>query len=131
MGADVVCHSCKGIYHELTDKYDPNKPLNGSMFKKKKNIDPTWFTFAEKETTQSGHLECPNCGSLYFIGGKLLLVGEAPQSKKRKSIPKEMNKTILELHDQGQSATQIAEAIGSSRQAVGRRLYDLGKGKSK
>jgi hypothetical protein len=30
-GLKVKCTTCGGVLHETTDKYDPNKTLNGSM----------------------------------------------------------------------------------------------------
>lgn len=125
--AEVICHSCKGSYHRTTSKYDyPNKPLTGDMLEAKELCHiQRWWTFPETAATKSGEIECPNCGSLYLLNGRINLVGDIEPKPKRKSIPPEMNDTILELAEEGKTATVIANLIDSSPQAVGRRLYDL------
>ena len=127
--AQVICHSCKGSYHRTTNKYDPKKALTGDMLEAKELCKmQRWWTFPETKNSTEGDIECPNCGTLYKINGKINLVGDIEEQPKRKSLSVEFNDKILELAEEGKTATIIANIIGSSPQAVGRRLYDL-KGK--
>ena len=129
--AQVICHSCKGSYHCTTSKYDPKKPLTGDMLEAKELCKiQRWWTFPETTNTREGDIECPNCGSQYKLNGKINLVGDIEPQLKRKSLSPEFNDKILELAEEGKTATVIANIIDSSPQAVGRRLYDLkGKGR--
>ncbi len=92
----VKCRSCKGVYHNLTPKFDPDKTINGSMFQARKNVtERSWWSFAEIESTGAGGCECPNCGTGYADGrGKLAceivvaMAEKLPRKKKPASQPR-------------------------------------------
>lgn len=124
--AQVFCWSCKRNYHETTDMYDEELPLTGDMLRAKDIVRKNkWATFPEKPTTRSGSIECPNCGSLYLHRGELLLDVE-PEKKPRK-IPDDYNGIIMQMTKEGKTPTDIAEQFNFTKQAVGRRIYDIRK----
>ena len=66
-GYFVRCPSCRGIFHETTDKYDPSKPVNGAMLRL---IEPyrtelNWYSFPGNDSISYACCECPDCGSQY------------------------------------------------------------------
>lgn len=125
---DVVCPSCKGSFHTLTEEYDPNRQLTGNMLTVKPEVaEKHWHSFQEVESTKVGQIECPRCGTLYMRRGKLKLREEGAAPIKKGRIPESVNSTILQLNEAGKTPTEIGDHIGYSRQAVGRRIYDLKK----
>ncbi len=74
-GYYVRCPSCRGIFHETTEKYDPSKPVNGAMLRL---IEPyrtqlNWYSFPENDSISYACCECPDCGSQYCSAdGKLI-----------------------------------------------------------
>lgn len=78
-GLKVKCTTCGGVLHETTDKYDPNKILNGSMVRL---IDPWkswgWSAFDDEtaniSTTPSVLMCCPNCSAPLVKNGRLTIV---------------------------------------------------------
>lgn len=126
--AKVICHSCRGIYYNTTESYDPDVPPTGDMFKPKKIIqDRHWFTFKPVKTTKAGDIECPACGSLYYKNGKIIT--DPPVLRKKIKIPESFNKDILRLRKEGLSPTAIGNKLGFTSQAIGRRIYDVRKRK--
>lgn len=124
--ANVFCWSCKKSLHVTTDMYDPDLPLTGDMLKAKEIVhDNHWWTFPETRTTKAGMIECPYCGSLYLKNGKLKT--DADIVKRPRKIPDEYNSIILNMTEKGYSPTEIAEKFNFTRQAVGRRIYDIRK----
>lgn len=124
--ANVYCWSCKKSLHVTTDMYDPDLPLTGDMLKAKEIVrDNKWWTFPETRTTKAGMIECPYCGSLYLKNGKLKT--DADIVKRPRKIPDEYNSIILNMTEKGHSPTEIAEKFNFTRQAVGRRIYDIRK----
>lgn len=126
--ADLICQSCQGAYYETTDAFRIGETPTGDMFKPKPIVNQRkWFSWLCLKSTALGDMECPQCGSLYYHNGVVKVEGDTENNNK--SIPDSKNELILELTEQGMTPTQIAEQIGTSRQAVGRRLYDLGRKK--
>lgn len=67
--ADVICISCAGRYHETTERYNPDLPPNGSMFRlKQQYVENGWSSFVEDESTIQDNLICPECGGSYREG---------------------------------------------------------------
>lgn len=78
-GLKVKCTTCGGVLHETTDKYDPNKTLNGSMVRL---IYPWkswgWSAFDDEtaniSTTPAVLMCCPNCSAPLVKNGRLTIV---------------------------------------------------------
>jgi ribosomal protein S27E len=78
-GLKVKCTTCGGVLHETTEKYDPNKTLNGSMVRL---IYPWkswgWSAFDDEtaniSTTPAVLMCCPNCSAPLVKNGKLTIV---------------------------------------------------------
>lgn len=78
-GLKVKCTTCGGILHETTDKYDPNKTLNGSMVRL---IYPWkswgWSAFDDEtaniSTTPAVLMCCPACSAPLVKNGRLTIV---------------------------------------------------------
>lgn len=123
----IVCQSCKKSYYETTNRFDPKLPINGSMVKSLDNLrKENLWGFPETEATKSGMMECPACGSLLYHNQRVVLEDDRPAVKK---ITPEFNDIILQRKEEGRTATEIAEEFNFSKQAVGRRIYDLKKDK--
>ena len=125
--SDVVCRSCRMICHETTHRFNPEVKCHGAMFKVKERFR-SYGPFKEVDTTQPGHLECPNCGTLYVDGGGVFcceLKGDGVAPHKSKGIDSSKNATILHMLKNGSTNTEIGNAIGASRQAVTQRLKEL------
>ena len=66
---NVICPGCKGQFHTITDKFDPDVTPNGSMFRLLPNYGPdggNWSTFPESESAEFAELACPMCGAEYL-----------------------------------------------------------------
>lgn len=127
---DIICRSCKGQFHETTDAFDPDKRAHGAMFRlKDKYIPMRWGSFPEVETTQSGHLECPNCGTLYTDGaGRVacdIAVERVSHRASSTAIPEDKNSIILQMAEAGATATEIGKVVGATQQAVTKRIRAL------
>ncbi|MCK5849606.1 MAG: winged helix-turn-helix transcriptional regulator [Kiritimatiellae bacterium] len=127
--SDVICPSCGKSYYEITGLYREGMTLHGAMFKAKDNLPVSWYSFETTKATQEGHIECPECGTNYMTNCGIIL-SDGPAARPQR-MPADYNKRILLLAEEGKSATEIAEEVGYSPQAIGRRLYDLRKGSSK
>lgn len=124
---NIICHSCGKSYYKTTEKYNPDVALTGDMVASLQNLrDEHLWAFPEEINTKSGTMECPSCGSLLYHQNKVLLEKEKRVVKK---ITPEFNDIILQRSEEGKTPTQIADEFDFSRQAVGRRLYDLKKDK--
>ena len=128
MGLDVVCPSCKGVYHETTKEFAEKKPIHGAMFRakpicKKLNL----WTFPELSHVKTGDIECPNCGTNYEVNGRITVINRAGTVKNTaaRSIPEDLNDIIWAMYKNKKRITTIAKKVGFSQQAVSRRLYDL------
>jgi len=72
---DVICPGCGGIYHETTEKFNPDTDVNPSMLKlKKKYRDWGWQDVPPDATCGFGCIECPECGAMMAPDGKLRVV---------------------------------------------------------
>lgn len=90
---DVVCRSCRGIFHETNDKdgwietsewkrirdpfvskFNPKAP-NASMFRlKEQYVSWGWTDFPKDPSLSGDALECPACGAPYTDGeGKVIV----------------------------------------------------------
>ena len=69
---EVICPGCGQSYHEITDKYNPDKEANLSMLRlKKKYRDWGWEEMPPDENSGYGCLVCPDCGTALAPNGKL------------------------------------------------------------
>lgn len=70
---NIKCPHCKGVYHQTTDKYDPERAATGSMLellpKYKKMGWSDYHTFA----SESSLILCPYCEGQLAPKGKLLI----------------------------------------------------------
>ncbi|HBA73466.1 MAG TPA: hypothetical protein DCZ63_15125 [Geobacter sp.] len=67
--ADVICPNCNERFHSTTDRYNPDLPPNGSMFRlKQQYVENGWSSFIEDESTIQDNLICPECGGSYREG---------------------------------------------------------------
>jgi len=81
---DVICHGCRGCYHETTEAFDPDVPPKGHMFKEKPSVkEKRLYSFQCTKDVQSGYIECPWCNMPYKLNGKYDLK-EIPSKPKRK-----------------------------------------------
>lgn len=100
---DVVCRSCRGIFHETQDKdgwmdgpdgkkirnpfiskFDPKAP-NASMFRLKEQfVSWGWTDFSKDPSLSGDALECPSCGAPYADGtGKVVFQKQNKESALR------------------------------------------------
>ena len=100
---DVVCRSCRGIFHETQDKdgwmdgpdgkkirnpfiskFDPKAP-NASMFRLKEQfVSWGWTDFSKDPSLSGDALECPSCGAPYADGtGKVIVQKQNTESALR------------------------------------------------
>jgi len=91
---DVVCRSCRGIFHETNEKdgwidasewkkirdpfvskFNPKAIANASMFQlKEQYVSWGWTDFPKDPSLSGDALECPACGAPYPDGaGKVLI----------------------------------------------------------
>jgi len=69
--ADVICPHCNERPHTTTERYNPDIPPNGSMFKlKPKYVENGWNSFIEDDSTIQDNLICPECGGQYREGNQ-------------------------------------------------------------
>lgn len=63
---DVVCPQCRGVFHETTETYDPERVPNTSMCRLKEPYHSWgWEDFYSAPGEGSGNMECPGCGAPY------------------------------------------------------------------
>ena len=68
--ADVICPGCREMYHETTDKFNPDVLANGSMFRMKEPwASWGWSTFFNNDSVGYGELVCPGCDAPYAPSG--------------------------------------------------------------
>lgn len=65
----VICTQCYQSTHELTDRYDANKPMNGTMIRLSEPFRSWgWETHAEEdEGVGEGDILCGYCGNKLVI----------------------------------------------------------------
>lgn len=82
----VKCPSCCKVYHETTDKYNPDTLPNGSMVRL---IEPyhtwKWSAFADGlpahiGITYSG-MRCPACEASMLVKNRLVVIPDKPETK--------------------------------------------------
>jgi len=93
----VKCPSCGGIYHETTEKFDPDRVANGSMFRLTYPFGAygkgarNWTSFPQDPAIRFADLECPNCGSCYVDASgrikKLVKIEEESDEQKTQEGP--------------------------------------------
>lgn len=82
--SDVICPVCRGSYHETTERFDPDRPCNGAMFRLKKFWrDNGWNSFTEMAEIPHESCVCPACGWPYggTNGMSIKLRGAEPPKK--------------------------------------------------
>ena len=78
----VICPSCKRSFWETTDKYDPNKPPNGSMVRQldfyRKNHWPVFGdgVMIASAGTLAAEMDCPACLAQLAPSGRLRVIEE-------------------------------------------------------
>lgn len=108
--ADIICRACKGRFHETTDKFTPDTPVNGSMLTLKQPYKGNgWTSFPEHAGTSYGEMECPECGAPYTDDrGRVLLDGEVKAPKVPAKTPgTDPGPEILALHAAGKKPAEI------------------------
>ena len=77
---DVVCPSCKGVFHETTELYDPKVTPRPNMCVLKEPYKSwMWEDFGQLGSSALGDMCCPGCGYPYILGcGRLLIRPQAP-----------------------------------------------------
>jgi hypothetical protein len=78
-GLKVQCPGCKKVYHETTEKYDPDVRPNGAMVRL---LDPWkgwgWAAFdaegAAVSTTLCSEMLCPGCTAPLAPSGRLTVI---------------------------------------------------------
>lgn len=110
---DVVCRSCRGIFHETNDKdewmdgpegkkirnpfiskFNPKAP-NASMFRlKEQYVSWGWTDFPKDPSLTGDALECPACGAPYADGdGKVIVQKQGKESALRGAASPETEET--------------------------------------
>ena len=81
---DVICPACRGIFHETTEHYDPDRSPNTSMCRLKAPYKSWgWNDFHSPPPGEgSGNMECPGCGAALVVGSKLVTNGK-PVSRRK------------------------------------------------
>ena len=76
---DVICPGCKGVFHETTGAYDPDKQPTPEMCQLKEPYRLwKWEDFGNLRTGAIGDMVCPQCGYQYAQpGGRLMVKGQA------------------------------------------------------
>lgn len=74
-GFDIICPSCRQVFHETTESYDPEKhPHPGMATLKQPYKGYMWQEFPKDPSAGVGCMECPGCGDMYVQpGGKLIV----------------------------------------------------------
>jgi hypothetical protein len=91
-GLKVQCPGCKKVFHETTEKYDPDVRPNGAMVRL---LEPWkgwgWAAFdAEGEavsTTLCSEMICPGCQAQLAPSGRLTVIQMPPDSTKQEESP--------------------------------------------
>ena len=73
---DIICQTCRGVYCETTDLYDPAKPANASMIRLKQQFAHwQWrMAYGPHAHIRAAGLTCPRCkGPMVKIDERLIL----------------------------------------------------------
>lgn len=77
----IKCPNCRGIFHSVTDKYNPDVLPNGSMIKLlDKYAKLHWSAFADGLGAHLGtaysSMRCPSCTASMLIKNRLVVIPE-------------------------------------------------------
>jgi len=73
----VKCPSCRRIYYQTNEKYDPEKPLKGYMLDLVKPYNQRdWGKFDGQLSDDVSQMLCIGCGAPLAPGGKLIFADE-------------------------------------------------------
>jgi hypothetical protein len=103
---DVICRSCRGVYHETNErdgwiesgngekirnpfvsKFDPKAIANASMFRLKEPfVSYGWTDFPKDPSLTGDSLECPECGAPYPDGAGRVLIRKQESKRDSRAI---------------------------------------------
>ena len=105
----IKCQNCKGVYHSISDKYDPNILPNGSMVRLLEKYEKLhWSAFADglkacKGTAYSS-LRCPSCSASMLIKNRLVVIPEPdPEPEFVCDVCQKVCKSLLGLNSHKRS----------------------------
>jgi len=79
-GTGVICPGCTGVYHECNERYDPDIPANGTMFRLREPWKSYgWTDFPKDEHVCFGGLVCPHCDTPYTDSAGKVTLEERPE----------------------------------------------------
>jgi hypothetical protein len=116
-GLKVQCPGCKKVFHETTEKYDPDVRPNGAMVRL---LEPWkgwgWAAFDAEglaaSTTLCSEMLCPGCTAPLAPSGRLTVIPKTPQTNE------EVTELVTELYNEAkedkkkiQEATKLNDQV--------------------
>ncbi|MEA1928613.1 MAG: hypothetical protein U9N73_10435 [Candidatus Auribacterota bacterium] len=69
---DVICPSCRGVFHQTTKDFNAQSDVTPNMLVlKEPYLSNGWDSPPPDPTAGYGSLECPGCGAMLAPNGKL------------------------------------------------------------